>query len=114
MYNDVWKFIDACDQIPSNETISLYNSLIIEEFLEFKQARLENDTIEELDACMDLIWVILGFCKMKGFDVNGAWAEVARSNLAKIDSATGKVIKRPDGKVLKPAGWTAPNLASFI
>jgi predicted HAD superfamily Cof-like phosphohydrolase len=51
---------------------------------------------------------------MKGFDVNGAWAEVARSNLAKIDSATGKVIKRPDGKVLKPDGWTAPNLASFI
>jgi len=114
MYNDVCKFIDACDQIPSNETISLYNSLIIEEFLEFKQARLKNDTIEELDACMDLIWVILGFCRMKGFDVNGAWDEVSRSNLAKIDSATGKVIKRPDGKVLKPDGWTAPNLAPFI
>jgi predicted HAD superfamily Cof-like phosphohydrolase len=63
---------------------------------------------------MDMIWVILGFCKMKGYDVDAAWAEVARSNLAKIDPATGKVIKRPDGKVLKPEGWTPPALDKFV
>jgi predicted HAD superfamily Cof-like phosphohydrolase len=51
---------------------------------------------------------------MKGYDVDGAWAEVARSNLAKIDPTTGKVIKRPDGKVLKPEGWTPPSLESFV
>jgi predicted HAD superfamily Cof-like phosphohydrolase len=51
---------------------------------------------------------------MKGYDVDAAWAEVARSNLAKIDPATGKVIKRPDGKVLKPEGWTPPALDKFV
>jgi predicted HAD superfamily Cof-like phosphohydrolase len=63
---------------------------------------------------MDMIWVILGFCKMKGYDVDAAWAEVARSNLAKIDPTTGKVVKRPDGKVLKPEGWTPPALDKFV
>ena len=60
-----------------------------------------------------MIWVILGFCYMKGFDVEGAWEEVARSNLDKINPHTGKVIKREDGKVLKPEGWTPPQLEQF-
>ena len=51
---------------------------------------------------------------MKGFDVDGAWCEVAQSNLAKINKETGKVIKREDGKVLKPEGWTEPNLGKYV
>jgi predicted HAD superfamily Cof-like phosphohydrolase len=63
---------------------------------------------------MDMIWVILGFCYMKGYDVSGAWNEVARSNLCKINPETGKVNKRADGKVLKPEGWTPPQLEQFV
>jgi hypothetical protein len=37
-----------------------------------------------------------------------------RTNFAKIDPATGKVRKREDGKVLKPVGWTPPNLKPYI
>jgi predicted HAD superfamily Cof-like phosphohydrolase len=37
-----------------------------------------------------------------------------RTNFAKIDPTTGKVRKREDGKVLKPEGWTAPELAPFV
>ena len=114
MNQDVNTFIDACDQLPSIENVSLYRNLINEEYWEFQDAMKANDEVEQLDACMDMIWVILGYCKMKGYDVDGAWAEVARSNLAKIDLVTGKVIKRADGKVLKPEGWTAPELASFV
>jgi hypothetical protein len=36
------------------------------------------------------------------------------TNFAKIDATTGKVIKRSDGKVLKPVGWKAPELSQFI
>jgi NTP pyrophosphatase (non-canonical NTP hydrolase) len=114
MNQDVNTFIDACDQLPSKENVSLYRNLINEEFWEFQDAIKANDEVEQLDACMDMIWVILGYCKMKGYDVDGAWTEVARSNLAKIDINTGKVIKRADGKVLKPEGWTAPVLAPFV
>jgi hypothetical protein len=36
-----------------------------------------------------------------------------KTNFAKIDKETGKVRKREDGKVLKPVGWTAPELEQF-
>jgi hypothetical protein len=114
MNSDVKHFIDACEQVPSTPNASLYRNLMVEEYNEFIVALNKKDEVEQLDACMDLIWVTLGFCYMKGYDVDGAWAEVARSNLAKIDPTTGKVIKRVDGKVLKPEGWTPPNLTPFI
>jgi predicted HAD superfamily Cof-like phosphohydrolase len=63
---------------------------------------------------MDMIWVILGYAHMKGYKVDAAWNEVARSNLAKIDTATGKVRKREDGKVLKPEGWKPPELGGYV
>jgi len=114
MYNDVVKFIEACDQEKNEDNAVLYHRLINEEYNEFIKARNEKDDIETLDACMDMIWVILGFCVMRGYDVNGAWNEVARSNLAKINPETGKVNKREDGKVLKPEGWTPPELKQFL
>jgi len=36
------------------------------------------------------------------------------TNFAKIDKETGKVRKREDGKVLKPLGWAAPELAPYV
>ena len=111
MYKDVVKFIEACDQKQNLSNIDLYSHLIEEEYDEFLFSM--NDE-EALDACMDMIWVILGYCYMKGWNVDGAWNEVARSNLAKIDSKTGKVLKNFDGKVMKPKDWKAPNLKPFL
>ena len=111
---DVAVFLKACDQEKTPENVELYSKLIKEEFEEFCVARRENDEVEQLDACMDMIWVILGFCHMKGYKVDAAWNEVARSNLAKIDTTTGKVRKREDGKVLKPEGWKPPQLNSCV
>jgi hypothetical protein len=113
MYNDVKTFIEACEQKPGPSNIYLYRDLIVEEFTEFINAFNAEDNVEQLDACMDMIWVILGYCYMKGWDVHGAWNEVATSNLWKIDPKTGKVNKREDGKVLKPEGWTPPQLEQF-
>jgi predicted HAD superfamily Cof-like phosphohydrolase len=113
MYNDVVKFIEACEQEINEKNILLYKNLIREEFDEFIRAFLESDDEGQLDGCMDLIWVILGYCYMKQFNVDGAWNEVARSNLSKIDPITGKVNKRKDGKVMKPEGWTPPQLKQF-
>jgi len=113
MYNDVVKFIEACDQERNEKNVLLYYDLIKEEYTEFLEAVIAEDDVEQLDACMDMIWVILGYCYMKGWNVDGAWNEVATSNLWKIDSKTGKVNKREDGKVLKPEGWTPPQLEQF-
>lgn len=110
MFGDVRTFIKACEQERTSENAFLYRDLIKEESEEFWHAKTMTD---ELDACMDMIWVILGYCYMRGYNVPMAWNEVARSNLSKINPETGKVIKREDGKVLKPQGWTPPQLEQF-
>lgn len=112
MSHDVKTFQVACDQLKQVEVDApLYYKLILEEFNEFTDASIR---IEELDACMDLIWVILGYCHARGYDVDGAWKEVARSNMSKIDPVTGKVLKRADGKILKPQTFSPPDLQPFI
>jgi predicted HAD superfamily Cof-like phosphohydrolase len=111
---DVRVFQNACDQKKSSENASLYKSLMEEEFKEFIDAHWDKDEVEMLDACMDLIWVTLGFCSMKGYDVDGAWNEVLKSNMRKLDPVTQKAIRRADGKILKPEGWTPPDLSKFV
>jgi hypothetical protein len=101
VFNDVVKFIEACDQKTGPSNLYLYKDLITEEYREFLDGYNSEYDVEQLDNCMDMIWVILGYCYMKGWDVNGAWNEVARSNFMKINPETGKVNKREDGKVLK-------------
>jgi predicted HAD superfamily Cof-like phosphohydrolase len=111
---DVLVFQTACDQKPSKENVELYRKLINEEYGEFVEAYQDKNEVEQLDACMDLIWVTLGFCNMKGYDVQGAWNEVLRSNMRKLDPKTQKAIRREDGKILKPEGWTPPNLKPYV
>ena len=114
LWTDVKMFMSACDQGISEENAKLYLSLIKEEFEELMEANVNNDEIERLDGCMDLIWVTIGYCLAKGYDIRGAWEEVTRSNFAKIDEKTGKVIKNEKGKVIKPDSWTPPNLQKYI
>jgi predicted HAD superfamily Cof-like phosphohydrolase len=115
-FTDVQMFMLASGQtINTNneEQAQLYHRLINEEYNEFIIARNQKDDVETLDACFDMMWVIIGYMLSKGYDVEGAWDEGAKSNLAKIDTLTGKVTKREDGKVLKPEGWKKPDFSKF-
>lgn len=49
-----------------------------------------------------------------GFPMDAGWLEVHTSNMAKVDKVTGKVIRRDDGKILKPEGWVGPNLVAIL
>lgn len=117
-FHDQCKFMLACDQSVKgfNEAqYKLYCDLIDEEYNdEFKSALAANDRVEQLDALIDILVVTIGAIHSAGFDAEGAWKEVMRSNFAKIDSETGKVRKREDGKVLKPSDWTPPDLKPFL
>ena len=113
-FRDQAKFMQACDQTVGefNEAqYQLYCNLISEEFDELVASKTKTD---DLDALIDILVVTVGAIHSLGVDAEGAWNEVMRSNLAKIDSATSKVRKREDGKVLKPEGWTPPELAPYI
>ncbi len=117
-FSDQRRFMDACDQTTGGEInkkqYDLYRTLIAEEVGELEEAVATDDNVEQLDALIDILVVTIGAIHSMGADAEGAWNEVLRSNLAKIDSSTGKVIKREDGKVLKPQGWKPPNLLPFI
>lgn len=116
-FRDQEKFMRACDQTVDefNEgQFALYTNLIIEEQQELLEATLSDDRIEQLDALIDILVVTVGAIHSMGADAEGAWKEVMMTNFAKIDRETGKVRKREDGKVLKPQGWTPPNLRPFV
>ena len=116
-FRDQEKFMRACDQSVDaiNESqYAMYIKLIDEEHRELLEATLSEDRVEQLDALIDILVVTIGAIHSFGADAEGAWKEVMKTNFAKIDRETGKVRKRDDGKVLKPQGWTAPNLKSFL
>ena len=114
VFEDINKFATACDQAPSEANYKMYLDLIREEVGELEDAIADNDRIEQLDALIDILVVTIGAVRAGGMNAEGAWKEVMDTNFAKIDPTTGKVIKREDGKVLKPEGWKAPELAQFI
>lgn len=117
VFTDQTKFMTACDQSVDAYNAAQYNmyvDLIHEEFEELKEAIADNDRVEQLDALLDLIVVTVGAINSLGADGEGGWNEVIRSNMSKVDAATGKVIKRADGKVLKPDSFSPPNLEPFV
>jgi predicted HAD superfamily Cof-like phosphohydrolase len=113
-FKDIDEFGTACDQEPSEANYKMYLSLIDEEYDELLDAVVAQDKVEQLDALVDILVVTMGAIRAAGWDGEAAWKEVMDTNFAKIDPATGKVRKREDGKVLKPEGWKAPELAQFV
>jgi len=117
LFRDQEKFMRACDQSTGKfdqQQFGLYVGLIEEEFKELTEAVNNHDQLETLDALIDILVVTIGAVHSMGADGEGAWREVMNTNFAKIDKDTGKVRKREDGKVLKPVGWTPPNLKPFL
>jgi predicted HAD superfamily Cof-like phosphohydrolase len=117
VFRDQEKFMKACDQTTSvwnQSQFDMYVKLIDEEVTELKEAIAAGDQIEILDALEDIMVVTAGAMHSAGFDGEGGWKEVMSTNFAKIDRETGKVRKREDGKVLKPVGWTPPDLKPYV
>lgn len=117
VFNDQERFMTACGQTVNEYNIdqfNLYRSLIAEEVEELAEAVELDDRVEMLDALIDILVVTIGAVHSMGANGAAAWDEVMKTNFAKVDPVTGKVRKRPDGKVLKPAGWVPPDLSNFI
>jgi predicted HAD superfamily Cof-like phosphohydrolase len=75
----------------------------------------DNDynAINTADALTDLMVVIVGMGLELGIPLDRTWAEVHRSNMAKV-GPNGKVTYREDGKVLKPEGWKKPDIRTAL
>lgn len=83
--------------------------LIWEEWQELLASLNSSDVPATADALADLIYVTIGLAVTAGIDLRPVWAAVHAANMRKVLSPS-----RPDGKVLKPEGWTPPDVAGIL
>lgn len=117
IFSDQRKFMRVCGQTTDSnnrDQFRLYCDLVREEVRELEEALAADDAVAQLDALIDILVVAAGAIHSLGVDAEGAWKEVMRSNFAKVDPRTGQVMRREDGKVLKPANWEPPRLKAFV
>jgi predicted HAD superfamily Cof-like phosphohydrolase len=118
-YTDVKDFHQAFGQrigekpeLPDIEERKLRIKLLDEEVFEYTDAEYADDLVEIADALADIIYIACGTAVSYGIPLDDVFAEVHRSNMAKL--VDGKVIRREDGKIQKPEGWTAPDIRSVL
>ena len=113
----VGDFMEAMDQeiqiypVFPEEHIQKLRVDLIEEELDELQLGIDNqDIVEVADALTDLIY---GAGQAFGIDLDECFQEVHCSNMSKLGE-DGRVIKREDGKVMKPNTYFPPDIASVL
>jgi predicted HAD superfamily Cof-like phosphohydrolase len=86
-------------------------ALIEEELAEFRNAGESHDLFEIADALADLLYVVYGAGVTYGIDLEPIFDEIHRSNMSKGDP---EVVRRPDGKILKGANYSPPEVVSLV
>lgn len=116
-YDDVLKFhekfvvhIGDHPSIPPEQVKRLRQSIQREEFdRELMPAMWRDDIVAISDAIADTIYVLLGTAISYGIDIRPIWDAVHATNMAKEGGN-----KREDGKIMKPKGWTPPDIAGLL
>jgi len=119
---DQSQFMRACGQTVGerNEAqCEMYELLLTEECSERAEAIEFADAIEEFDADLDILVVHIGRMLSRWHPnmIKAGWHEVMRSNMSKcVSDLEGNpvVIKREDGKILKPDTYSPPDLANIM
>lgn len=108
----------AVPQWPNDARIDLRFELIEEEVTrELLPAIERRDLVETADAIVDSIYVLIGAALEFGIPIGNVWTAVQAANMAKAvenEDGTRRVRRREDGKILKPAGWQAPDIREVL
>lgn len=119
MYQDVKEFQTAVGQnigqapvFPEPAERELRIKLLKEEYEEYIQGECKNDLENIAKELADIIYIVCGTAASYGIPLDRVFDEVHRSNMAKL--VDGKVIRREDGKILKPEGWTPPDIKTIL
>ena len=85
----------------------------MEEVREYLEGE-ENEDIENVaKELADIIYIVCGTAVSYGIPLDKVFEAVHRSNMAKL-GPDGKPRRREDGKILKPEGWTPPDIKSIL
>lgn len=79
---------------------------------------VKTELVSQLDGIVDMLYVVLGTAHMQGFTaehINEAWRRVHDANMKKVRAQAAEDSKRMSKfDVVKPEGWTPPNLADIF
>lgn len=118
-YKDVKEFQTAVGQnvgqapaFPDDKERCLRIKLLEEEFNEYLHGESKDDLENVAKELCDIIYIVCGTAVSYGIPLDRVFDEVHRSNLSKL--VDGKPIRRDDGKILKPEGWTPPDIKKIL
>lgn len=95
--------------------VDLRFSLMFEENQEYHIAGVAKNLVEVADGLGDKLYILIGSIVAHGMQdiIIDVFNEIHRSNMTKVD-LDGKVTRRSDGKIMKPASYQKPNLKQFF
>ena len=96
-----------------SEKVKFMEKLLAEEYDEFVDAVRKNDEVEKLDACVDMMFVIIGYMYAKGWDIEGAWKELTRSNNSKF-YPNDRLTIDDNGKIVKTEYFIHPKFKPYL
>lgn len=98
------------------EALTMWQNMLQEEWQEFMVALQDYQRLQQADAAeqtrlraelaaegVDVLNVLIGLLLSQGLPLEDMFDAIHAANLAKC--VDGKVVRREDGKILKPAGW---------
>lgn len=101
--------------ILDGKEVQLRYDLMREENIEYQDAGLSKNKVEILDACADQLYILLGTINAHGLQdlIGPAFELVHKNNMTKV-GPDGKVLRNPDGKILKPQGFVPVDLTTLF
>jgi predicted HAD superfamily Cof-like phosphohydrolase len=97
------------------DTVLLRYKLMREENEEYLEAAQNGDLVEIADALGDMMYILCGTILKHGLQhvIEDVFEEIQRSNMSKLDE-NNQPIYREDGKVMKSALYTPPNIEAVL
>ena len=102
-------------------TEELYQELIEEEYEELnwemylkKSEPSSASATGELKEMADLIYVLYGYARVKGYNLDKALERIHQNNLGRMYQPDGTILRRDDGKVLRNKGYPSVDLSDLI
>ncbi|MFT5201738.1 MAG: putative HAD superfamily Cof-like phosphohydrolase [Candidatus Aldehydirespiratoraceae bacterium] len=107
----VKEFSDACNdgnnpsspRLMDNTAVEFIAEMVNDELQELREA---TDLVEQADALVDAIYYICDTAVRHGMNLDRVFEVVHGANMQKV--VDGRVIRRDDGKIMKPEGWQDP------
>ena len=100
--------------LTDKEFLFRFNALL-EELMEYYDARNKNKLDKEFDALIDLVYFALGTAYQQGLDFKEGWKRVHAANMKKIPAKTDSDSKRGSSlDIVKPINWEEPDLRDLV